>query len=131
MKGNTVSIKGNITRDAEIRKSPSGGNVVKFGIAWNQSKSDGNGGYVDIGHFFDVTMFPTDRQLAMLEEHLVTGARCAIVDGHLDFHEWEKDGQKRSKVQIIVDDPIGGFMVDGSGKRQEAGTSVYDEDIPF
>lgn len=118
MKGNTVSIKGNVTKDAEARRTQSGGNVLRFGIAWNQSKPDGNGGYKDVPHYFDVTCFPTDRQLAMIQPYIVKGARCAIIDGRLDYSTWEKDGQKRSAVQIVVEDPIAGLLVYKSMQTQ-------------
>lgn len=111
MKGNTVSIKGNITRDAEVKRTQSGRNVLRFGIAWNSSRPDGNGGYQDLAHYFDVSCFPTDRQLTAIQPHIVKGAKCAIIDGHLDYSQWESNGQKRSAVQIIVDDPIAGLLV--------------------
>lgn len=88
--------------------------------------------------------------------HIAKGAECAIVDGHLAFDSWQdRDGQKRSKVKIVVDDPINGLMLKprdggqgsytprdaaprgGYGSQQggyaeeQPPLSVYDADIPF
>lgn len=120
MKGNTVSIKGNITRDAEFAATQSGTNVASFGICWNRSRKNAQGGYDDVPNFFDVVIFLTDRQLGYIKSQLVKGASCAIIDGHLSYSSWEKDGQKRSKVDIIVDDPVQGLLVAPPRSQQQA-----------
>lgn len=130
MKGNNVNIKGNITRDAEVKRTQSGNNVLRFGIAWNQSRKI-DGEYQDVPHYFDVTCFPTDKQLRLIEHDIVKGARCAIVDGHLDYRSWESNGQKRSAVQIIVDDPIGGLLVFKPGNSGPVGSSTIAPDLEF
>lgn len=153
MKGNTVSIKGNITRDAEFAATQSGTNVASFGICWNRSRKNAQGGYDDVPNFFDVVIFLTDRQLGYLKSQLVKGASCAIIDGRLSYSSRGKDGQKRSKVEIIVDDPFQGLLVSPPRSQQQAPqyqqpqqayapqmapqpsyvqpSSIYDEDIPF
>lgn len=153
MKGNTVSIKGNITRDAEFAATQSGTNVASFGICWNRSRKNAQGGYDDVPNFFDVVIFLTDRQLGYLKSQLVKGASCAIIDGRLSYSSWGKDGQKRSKVEIIVDDPFQGLLVSPPRSQQHVQqyqqpqqayapqmapqpsyvqpSSIYDEDIPF
>lgn len=142
MKGNTVSIKGNVTRDCEVRRTQSGRAVVSWGIAWNSSRKNQNGEWEDVPHYFDCQCWVTDRQLDMVEPSLVKGARCAIVDGHLEYQSWESQGQKRSRVVITVDDPIGGMLVNNGGnsrqnrddgpRREDYGRDQYaDEDIPF
>lgn len=122
MRGNTVSIVGNITRDAEVQQTQSGSIIARWGIAWNMSKKQQDGSYVDVPHYFDVACWLTDRQLQYIEPLLVKGARCAIVDGSLRFNSWETDnGEKRSKVSIMVDDPINGMSV--TAPRQSNGGS--------
>lgn len=147
MRGNNVNIRGNITRQAEVRRTQSGSNAVSWGIAWNSSRRNDQGGYDDVPHYFDVECWASDKQLAIIEDKLVKGARCAIIDGHLEYQSWEKDGQKRSKVVIRVDDPINGLMVDAAGKKRDdygeaaaiaaAGPSANDvgyyasDEVPF
>lgn len=111
MRGNTVSIKGNITQDAEVRQTQSGRLVASWGLAWNQPKKNQQGGYDDVPHYFDVSCWLSDRQAGYVVPLLVKGAPCAVVGGHLVFEQWEKDGQKRSKVSVMCDDPINGLVV--------------------
>lgn len=127
MKGNTVSIIGNITRDAEVRRSKSGVNVLRFGLAWNQSKPDGNGGYQDFAHYFNVVCYPTDKQLGIVQPRIVKGAKCAIVDGHLDYSQWEKDGERRSAVQIVLDDPISGLLTWKAANNQSTAQNANQQ----
>ena len=95
---NTVTIVGNMTRDAELRYTASGVAVTEFGVAWNSKDRDGN----ESVSFFDVTCW---RELAEhVAESLGKGNRV-IVYGRLDQNTWEtKDGDKRSKVRVIADD---------------------------
>lgn len=148
MRGNTISIKGNLTRDAEERHTQSGNIVLSWGIAWNRSrKNQQTGEYEDVPHYFDCQCWVTERQLQMIRGGLVKGARCAIIDGYLEQQRWETENGTRSKVLIVVSDPINGLLVqlpqgsqnaaqNGGKQAQNADyepeqQSVYDEDIPF
>lgn len=139
MKGNMVAITGNVTRDADVRRTQGGGIVVSWGVCWNSSRKNQQGGYDDVPNYFDVQAWVTDGQLNVIEGQLVKGARCSITEGHLVYQSWEKYGQKRSKVLVQVDDPIGGMTVrPPRGQRDsapepeiDASSSVYDDDIPF
>ena len=95
---NTVTVVGNMTRDAELRYTASGIAVTEFGVAWNSKDKDGN----ESVSFFDVTCW---RELAEhVAESLGKGNRI-IVHGRLDQNTWEtKDGDKRSKVRVMADD---------------------------
>ena len=149
MKGNTVSIKGNITRDAELRSTSNGSVLATWCIAWNASrKNQRTGAWEDVPHFFDVKCWLTQGQLKVVERSLVKGASCSIVDGHIAYESWkDQDEKTRSKVVVMVDDPVSGMTLvppKGQGAfheppcvRQEAADAVvapqglYDEDIPF
>lgn len=113
MKGNSVSIKGNITRDAEVRSTSGGSLVIEFGIAWNSSRKNAQTGeYEDVPHYFDCFAWVTESQLRSIQGQIVKGASCAIVDGSLDYTSWDDgQGNKRSKVRIKVNDPIAGLLV--------------------
>lgn len=142
MRGNTISIKGNITRDAEVRQTKSGRNVAQWGVCWNATRKAQDGSYEDVPHFFDVKCWVSDGQLRAIEPNLVKGATCSVVDGHLEMERWQdKDGNNRSKVVIVVDDPINGLHLSqrqgGASSSRTAPAVVddqqglYDEDIPF
>ena len=137
-RGNTVSIKGNVTRDMEVRRTNSGANACSWGIAWNDSKKNDAGEWEDVPNYFDVQCWASDGQLKFLEG-IKKGARCAIIGGHLEQQRWENESGKHSKVLIRVDDPVSGVMVTGGKPKQQAKESapieveatVYDDDIPF
>ena len=99
---NTVTIVGNVTRDPELRFTPSGAAVATFGIAWNQRSQNARGETEEKTSFFDVMCW---RQLAEnVAESLSKGARV-VVYGRFEQRSWEtQDGEKRSKVEIIADD---------------------------
>lgn len=96
---NTVTIVGNLTRDPELRFTPSGAAVANFGVAWNLKGRDGQEDKVS---YFDVTCW---RQLAEnVSDSLTKGSRV-VVHGRLDQRSWEtQDGDRRSKVEVIADD---------------------------
>lgn len=96
---NTVTIVGNLTRDPELRFTPSGAAVANFGVAWNLKGRDGQEDKVS---YFDVTCW---RQLAEnVSDSLTKGSRVVIY-GRLDQRSWEnQEGERRSKVEIIADD---------------------------
>lgn len=136
MRGNNVNIRGTIVRDAEIRQTASGSQIASWSIVWNRSKKNqATGQYEDVPGFFDCQCWLTDKQLRIVQPLLVKGARCAIIDGHLEYQAWESNGQKRSKVMIQVDDPINGLVVATKSAPQDSapaddGLDMYS-DIPF
>ncbi len=95
---NTITIVGNLTRDPELRFTPSGAAVTTFGVAWNQRSGDGE----EKTSFFDVTCW---RQLAENAAESLTKGMRVMVYGRLDQRSWEtQDGEKRSKVEIVADE---------------------------
>lgn len=99
---NQVTIVGNLTRDPELRYTPNGAAVVKFGVAVNRSYVNRNGEKVEQTDFFTVNAW---RQLAEnCAESLKTGSRV-IVSGRLQARSWETEGgDKRSTVEIEADE---------------------------
>jgi single-strand DNA-binding protein len=99
---NTITISGNMTRPAELKYTQGGVAYAKFGLAWNPpGRPNGNGGFTEEPpHFFDVTCW------ADLAEHVAEldkGTRVTVV-GNLEYQTWDKDGEKRSKVEIRADE---------------------------
>lgn len=100
--GNHVTLTGNVTRDPELRFSPSGTAVARFGLAWNNRRTNARGEVEEEVSFFDVVAFGEFAE--NIAESLGKGDRV-IVDGRLDQQSWEADdGSKRSRVQVIADD---------------------------
>ena len=100
---NQVVIVGNLTRDPELRYTPNGAALVKFGVAVSRRAPDDSGQWRDVEtSFFDVTAW---RQLAEnVAESLTQGSRV-IVTGRLRTNSWEtQEGEKRSKIEIEADE---------------------------
>ena len=102
MSGNSITIVGNITRDPELRFTPSGQANARLGVAVNRRWQDRNSGeWNEATSFFDVICW---RELAEnVSESLKRGARV-IVTGRLEQRTWEQEGNKRSVVEIIADE---------------------------
>ena len=102
MSTNTVAISGNLTRDAEIRMSQGGTAIVSFGIAVNERRKNGQTGeWEDYANFVDCTMF--GKRAEKLQPYLEKGVKAAV-QGKLHYSVWERDGQKRSKLEVWVDE---------------------------
>ena len=98
---NTVSIVGNVTRDPELRFTPSGAPVCTFGVAWNR-RYERSGEQVEETSFFDITCW---RSLAENVAESITKGTRVIVYGRLDQRSWETpEGERRHKVEIIADE---------------------------
>ena len=153
---NRVMISGNLTRDAELRSTQSGMAILGFGVAVNdRRKNQQTGEWEDYPNFIDCTMFGA--RADALNKYLSKGTKVTI-EGKLRWSQWERDGQKRSKIEVIVDElefmssrnsdaqyssgqssgQQGGYQPAPQASYQpqpaptiDASSSVYDEDIPF
>ena len=141
---NRVNISGNLTRDPELKATKSGTSVLSFGVAVNdRRKNQQTGEWEDVPNFVDCTVF--GNRADALSRFLSKGSKVAL-EGKLRYSSWEKDGQKRSKLSVTVDEIE--FLSRGDGQQtrqqpytaatpaatpQQAGLTddVYDEDIPF
>lgn len=130
---NTVSIGGNLCRNAELRATASGMAVLTFSVAVNESrKNQQTGEYEDYPNYVDCTMF--GRRAESVSRYLTKGTYVALT-GRLHQNRWQnKDGQNRSKLEVTVDNihfERRGERDGGYEQQQEPPVDVYDEDIPF
>lgn len=100
--GNTITLIGNVTRDPELRFTPSGQANTRFGIAVNRRWQDKTSNeWQEATSFFDVVCW---REMAEnASESLSKGSRV-IVTGRLEQRSYEKEGEKRSVVEVIADE---------------------------
>lgn len=97
---NNVIISGNLTRDAELRELANGNAVLNFSVAVNDRYYDSDAEeYADYANFVDCTLF--GNRAKALESYLTKGSKVAI-SGKLHYSSWEKDGQKRSRIEVTV-----------------------------
>ena len=119
---NNITILGNITRDPELRFTPSGTAVVNFGLAVNRNVQNKNSGEWETeADFFNVTAWY--KLAENCAESLTKGDRV-LVSGRLSQDSWEdKDGQKRSTVKIVANviAPSLEFASCKLGKKSQAG----------
>jgi single-strand DNA-binding protein len=91
--------------------------VCKLRVAVNTRRKNGaTGEWQDSPNFFNVTVF--GGQGESCAKFLAKGRPVAI-DGRLEWREWEKDGQKRSAVEILADSVQ--FLGDGKGGERQSG----------
>lgn len=113
---NSVSLCGNLTRDMEVRATSSGYPIGQVGIAVNERrKNRQTGEWEDNPNFFDLVVL--GERANSLAPRLTKGTKVAV-GGKLRFTSWEKDGQRRSKVDVIVDDLE--FLSQRQGAQQQA-----------
>ena len=100
---NNITISGNITRDPEMRYTPSGVSKVTFGVAVNRSwRNQQSQEWEEQTSFFNVVAW---RQLAENASASLTKGSRVVVSGRLEQRSWETDqGEKRSIVEIVADD---------------------------
>ena len=140
---NRVVLVGNLTKDPELRHTPSGTAVCSLRLAVNTRRKDGaTGEWTEKPNYFDVTVW--DRQGENCAQYLSKGRPVAI-DGRLEWREWEaQDGTKRQAVEVIAETVqfLGsrGEAGDGGNQFVPAGVArgtdadfggAADDDIPF
>ena len=101
--GNTVTLIGNVTRDPELRFTPSGQGVASFGLAVNRRwQNRQSSEWEEATSFFDVVCWGTLGE--NVSESVTKGTRI-IVTGRLDQRSWEsQEGDKRSKIEVVADE---------------------------
>jgi len=121
---NRVNISGNLTRDPELRGAASGTQVLSFGVAVNdRRKNQQTGEWEDVPNFVDCVMF--GNRATALADMLRKGNKVAI-EGKLRYSAWEaKDGTKRSKLEVVVDEVE--FL---SSRNQQGGGQQYGQSAP-
>ena len=100
---NRVIISGNLTRDPEMRQSGAGTQILQFGMAVNdRRRNPQTGEWEDYANFVDCVVFGPRAEA--LQRILSKGTKVAI-EGKLRYSSWEtKEGQRRSKLEVVVDD---------------------------
>ena len=147
---NHVVVSGRLARDPEVRTAGST-QVAQFSVVNNWSKKNQNGQWEEQSNFFNCKAF--GHIANSIAKHLHKGSPITV-EGELRFESWEKDGQKRSAVCIMVSkavyermkedgmnehfdqkrngyqkDPESWGFQDGAGKAQEEADN--EADIPF
>ena len=132
---NVVVISGNLTRDPELRHTNGGTAILSFGVAVNDRRRNPHTQeWEDHPNFVDCTMFGARAEA--LSRYLSKGTKVAL-SGKLRYSSWERDGQRRSKLEVIAEE-IEFLSRDGDVARtaapQQAAPQYPEiayEDVPF
>jgi len=127
---NQVTLMGNLTRDPELRQTPTGQNVTSFSLALNRSYKDQSGEWKEVTDYIDIVCWgPLAERVA---QYLSKGRRC-LVQGRLQSRSWEQDGNKRSKVEVLANDVTfldargGGDDGDNAGSSSSAAQAASSD----
>lgn len=136
---NRVELTGNLSRDAVLRMTTTGKQVVEFGLAVGDGFGDHQRTF-----FFDCVKWCGSERMAEFFSSLTRGMKVAVA-GKLTWRSWEKEGKKHSKVEVEVFDvdllgqpakdpreyAPGQQMPLAAAPPQVPVSEVYDEEIPF
>jgi single-strand DNA-binding protein len=129
---------GNLTRDPQVKYTPSGQAVSEIGLAVNRSWFDKNSNQRrEEATFVDVTLWGRTAEIA--GEYLVKG-RQVLIEGRLQLDQWDdkETGQKRSKLRVVCENmtmvggrPEGGRGPGGPSSRSDDSGGNFDhQEIP-
>lgn len=124
MKGfNKSVLAGNLTKDVELRTTQNGTSVASFTLAINSKYGD-----TERTDFIDCVAWS---KVAELINQFVTKGNPLLVEGRLQNRSWEQDGQKRSKVEVVVSDFVLLSQREGKSEGNQTEELVDLSDIPF
>lgn len=100
---NRVNITGNLTHNPELRATAGGTQILAFGVAVNdRRKNPQTGEWEDVPNFVDCIVFGSRAEA--VSRFITKGSKVAI-EGKLRYSAWEnKEGQRRSKLEVVVDE---------------------------
>ena len=110
---NQVILMGRLTRDPELRTTTTGKSVVNFSLAVDKGGQDAG------ADFFEIVAW--EKLAELVAQYLSKGRRC-LVQGRLSQRQWEQDGQKRSRIEVMANDVT--FLDGPSGNSEGASASA-------
>lgn len=118
---NQVMLMGNLTRDPELKETPSGSKVSTFSLALNRSYQDKDKNWQEAVDYIDIVTWGTLAE--QVKERLSLGSKV-LITGRLQSRTWDQDGIKRNKVEVLATDVT---FVDSQAPNKV--TDVVLEDI--
>ena len=139
---NQVIIVGRLTKDPEKKSLPNGTSVVNASIATSRTYKDKSDKKVEETEFHNIVAF--GKTADIMAQYLVKGQLVGVT-GRLVTRNWEKDGHKNYRTEIMVDSMQMGPKAGTGGKEKssdnggvqttqyegELGGEIRDEDVPF
>jgi single-strand DNA-binding protein len=117
---NQAIVMGNLTRDPELRSTPSGQQVASFAVATNRTWMDGSGERKEAVEYHEIVAWGKLGELAA--QYLSKGRKVMVV-GRLQTQSWEKDGVKRQRTEIVASD-VNFLDAPGSAPASQSGPAA-------
>jgi len=127
---NRVVLTGNLTRDPELRNTPSGTSVCSLRLAVNTRRKDAQGQWIDKPNYFDITVWGAQGENCA--QYLAKG-RPVAVDGRLEWREFtDKEGNNRQAIDVVADSVqfLGGRDDAGNGSGGGGNRFAQQSDVP-
>ena len=126
---NSVTISGHLTRDPELRSTQGGTSILAFGVAVNdRRKNPQTGEWEDYPNFVGVVLFGSRADWMARDLHK---GKLVTVSGKLRYTTWERDGERRSKLEVVADD----IDYERPPRQQQQYTAatpaMYEDNPPF
>jgi len=98
---NRAQVIGNVTRDPELRVTPTGQSVASFAVATNRRWKDQNGNQKEATEFHEVVVWG---KLAEIIQQILHKGNRVYVEGRLQTRSWDApDGSKRNRTEIVLE----------------------------
>lgn len=121
---NRAQVIGNLTRDPELKYTPSGQAVSSFSVATNRSWQNQDGTKQDAVEYHDIVAWG---KLAEISSQVLSKGKPAYVEGRLQTRSWEgQDGNKRQKTEIVAEN----IIALGAKGDKDYSASQSDDGIP-
>src|SRR4051812_37290939 len=129
---NRVVLTGNLTRDPELRSTPSGMSVCSLRVASNTRRKTSGGEWVDKPNYFSVTVWGAQGENCA---RFLSKGRPVAIDGRLEWREWTHEDTKREAIEIIADAVQFLTTTNGNGHDEDnpvaASAAPAEDDIEF
>ena len=128
---NKATILGNLTRDPELKKLPSGDGVCSFSLATNRVWKDKAGAKQESSDFHNIIVF--GKQAESCAQYLKKGA-SALVEGRIQTRSWESEGVKKYRTEIVAERVQFGPRKDTGSSAPAPRASAPEEsveDLPY
>ena len=125
---NKVFLIGNLTRDPELRQTPTGQNVASFGVATNRMWTDPAGNKQTQTEFHNVVVWG---RLAEIASQYLAKGRLVFIEGRISTRSWQdQQGQKKYRTEIVAENMQLGPRFQSASNQNQAATAASRENDP-
>ena len=125
---NKAFILGNLTRDPELRQTPTGQNVASFGVATNRMWTDPTGNKQTQTEFHNVVVWG---RLAEIASQYLAKGRLVFIEGRISTRSWQdQQGQKKYRTEIVAENMQLGPRFQSASNQSQAPASASREIDP-